>query len=362
MTISEFLNTIMSNFLLAISQSPFLQGLFGIWLLLALFNQDHRKKLIENIAFFLRMPLTYEEKDTDPNNSETNSIGDKKEMPLYPRRWFEDGYKGLKSRLVGPIKAIDGFLMKGITSIGTNHTLDSIMGGLFLIVFIYADIIGGINIISLVPGLISWNVPTWLSEYSITVIAGTILSVIVSAWMIGSIFEKESSSVEENDTPENTSQKSKNKPNRESPTRKNIARALLVSSFATIIGINLIKLPVFMPGLFTENTEANLKVVSNIFLHVVVMFNAAMATYLLDAVGRKGLNLLVLAILFPLYIFFALLNYALDLLTSLGPISLDILIRIIFVILNIVTFYIIAPIDLGVDMVFRRSKSNQSKN
>jgi len=356
MTLSEFLNTIMSNFLLAISQSPLLQGLFGVWLLLALFNQDHRKILVGNIAFFLRMPLTYEEKkDTDQKNSETNSLGEKNDMPLYPRQWFEDGYKGLKSRLVGPIKAIDGFLMKGITSIGTNHTLDSIMGGIFLTIFIYADIIGGINIISLVPGLISWNVPPWLSEYSITVVAGTILSVIVSAWMIGSILEKESSSAEEKkDSPENISQKSK--AGKENLIRKTIARILLVSSFTTIIGINLIKLPVFIPGLFTQNVEDYIQIISNVFLHVIVMFNAAMATFLLDAVGRKGLSLLALAILFPLYIFFALLTYLLDLLTSIGPISLDILIRIIFVILNIVTFYIIAPIDLGVDIFSRRKK------
>lgn len=356
MTLSEFLNTIMSNFLLAISQSPLLQGLFGVWLLLALFNQDHRKILVGNIAFFLRMPLTYEEKkDTDQKNSETNSLGEKNDMPLYPRQWFEDGYKGLKSRLVGPIKAIDGFLMKGITSIGTNHTLDSIMGGIFLTIFIYADIIGGINIISLVPGLISWNVPPWLSEYSITVVAGTILSVIVSAWMIGSILEKESSSAEEKkDSPENISQESK--AGKENLIRKTIARILLVSSFTTIIGINLIKLPVFIPGLFTQNVEDYIQIISNVFLHVIVMFNAAMATFLLDAVGRKGLSLLALAILFPLYIFFALLTYLLDLLTSIGPISLDILIRIIFVILNIVTFYIIAPIDLGVDIFSRRKK------
>jgi len=354
MTLSEFLNTIMSNFLLAISQSPLLQGLFGVWLLLALFNQDHRKILVGNIAFFLRMPLTYEEKkDTDQKNSETNSLGEKNDMPLYPRQWFEDGYKGLKSRLVGPIKAIDGFLMKGITSIGTNHTLDSIMGGIFLTIFIYADIIGGINIISLVPGLISWNVPPWLSEYSITVVAGTILSVIVSAWMIGSILEKESSSAEEKkDSPENISQKSK--AGKENLIRKTIARILLVSSFTTIIGINLVT--VVSPKNGTQNVEDYIQIISNVFLHVIVMFNAAMATFLLDAVGRKGLSLLALAILFPLYIFFALLTYLLDLLTSIGPISLDILIRIIFVILNIVTFYIIAPIDLGVDIFSRRKK------
>jgi len=173
--------------------------------------------------------------------------------------------------------------------------------------------------------------------------------------MIGSILEKESSSAEEKkDSPENISQKSK--AGKENLIRKTIARILLVSSFTTIIGINLIKLPVFIPGLFTQNVEDYIQIISNVFLHVIVMFNAAMATFLLDAVGRKGLSLLALAILFPLYIFFALLTYLLDLLTSIGPISLDILIRIIFVILNIVTFYIIAPIDLGVDIFSRRKK------
>jgi hypothetical protein len=357
MTLSEFLDSMLSNILLTVSQSPLLQWLLGIWLLLALFNQDHRNKLVENIAFFLRMPLSYDDKEEDAHESnKTNLTHETKNMPLYPRRWFEDGYKGLKARLVNPIKTIDGFLARGIKNIGDDHTFDSILGGIFLIIFIYADAIGGLNIISLVPGLISWTIPPWLSEYSITVIAGTILSVIVAAWISGSIYEKESTSLNiEEKTSENENQGLKNKTRKENPTRKIIARVLLVSSFVTIIGINLIKLPVFIPGLFAPDMEVYIKIVSNFFLHVVVMFNASLATFLLDAAGRKGLNLLVLLVLFPLYLLFSFLGYLFDLLTSLGPISLDILIRAIFVMLNIIAFYVIAPIDLGGDIFFKRS-------
>src|SRR5687768_6538208 len=107
MTIIEFFNTIMSNFLLEISKSPLLQGILGIWLLLALFNREYRQKLIDNVAFFLRMPLTYDdEKESVQMAFDESTAGDKKNVPLYPRRWFEDSHDGLKDKVVEPLKSL----------------------------------------------------------------------------------------------------------------------------------------------------------------------------------------------------------------------------------------------------------------
>jgi len=354
MTLSEFVSTILSNFLLAISQSPWLQGLFGFWLLLALFNREYRQKLVDNIAFFLRMPLTYEEdeKTNDPEGNEKHLI-DTKNTPLYPRRWFEDAHKGLKSKLVSPFGTIAGKVSSVMQATTANLTWDATLAGIFLALFIYADIIGGINIISLIPGIITWTIPRWLSEYAITIMAGTILSVLVSAWVLGSLSDDEAQ--KSSDSKDSELSNKRDAKNSITPLRRRVAKFLFISGLVTIIGINLAKLPIFV-DIFTETTKTYIELTSGFFLHVVIMFNAALATFLLDAMGRKGLVLLALPILFPLFIVFGLTKYLLDILASLGPIAVDILVRIVFVVMNIVAFYIISPIDLGSSLIFKKQK------
>jgi hypothetical protein len=368
MTPIEFLSNVLSNFLLAVSQNPWLQGILGLWLLLGLFNRDHRQKLVDNIAYFLRMPLTYDDtveadgqSSKDPHPPKT----DDKNQPLYPRRWFEDASKGLKKGLASPFedikKKISTLMEKTVEGLNWNSAL----GGILLALFIYADVIGGINIISLVPGLIDWEVPVLLREYSITIIAGTILSVFVSAWIHGSMDDQKSDKeVKGNKVSDSkiTGEKDENaSAGTSNPTRRNIARFLLISSLVTIIGINLIKLPVFI-DIFSDSAERLIELISGFFLHVVVMFNAALATYLLDAIGRKGLVLLALPVLFPIYIVSGVLNFFLIILASLGPVAVDIVVRIIFITMNIVAFYVIAPIDLGGNVLFRNSQTRRTEN
>jgi hypothetical protein len=366
MTITEFLDTIMSDFLLTLSQSPVLQGIFGFWLLLGLFNRDHRQKLVDNVAFFLRMPLSYDDKKNeataemnDSSNTAERHSADPTDKPLYPRRWFEDAHDGLKTRVIAPLKKLFDTIQTGMENVVEGLTWENAMGGIFLAFFIYADIVGGITIISLVPGLIDWPVPVWLGEYSITVVAGTILSVLVSAWMVSHLFRKEASS----DTEANKSVE-QNKPRfhfvfSDVSIRKTIAVMLLISSFVTILGINLTKLPVFI-DLFTEEAKEYIDIISAVFLHVIVMFNAALATFLLDEVGRKGLNLLTLIVIFPLFVVFGFVYYVFDFITSLGPIFVDVVVRIVFVVMNVLAFYVLAPIDLGVDIFSKRRLANKS--
>lgn len=331
MTIIEFLNNALSNFLLLVSQSPLLQTILGIWLLLALFNQEHRKKLVDNLAFFLRMPLTYDESE---NNLNTNNRTNQNSPPLYPRRWFSDIAKGLKNSIAEPFNNLLSGIVGIMKSMGGRLSLDTTMGGIVLSGFIYADIIGGINILSLIPGLISWNIPVWLSEYSITIIAGTILSVFISAWAWTTVDDEGDSM---------------------NKIRKNMSRFLLISSLITILGINLSKLPVFVEGFSTGMIEF-LDQVSGLFLHVMVMFNAALATFLLDKMGRTGLVILALPIIFALSIVFWIISFFLTIIAGFGPVAVDIVVRIIFVTMNIFVFYIIAPIDLGGSIFFRRNQ------
>ncbi|MCA9734851.1 hypothetical protein KC799_22145 [candidate division KSB1 bacterium] len=333
MTIIEFINAALSNFLLLVSKSPLLQGILGFWLLLALFNQEHRKKLVDNLSFFLRMPLTYDDKE------ENFYTGDPKNAPLYPRRWFADAAKGLKSGLAEPFKNLLGSVFNALKFLGVGLSLDSIMGGAVLSGFMYADVIGGINILSLIPGLITWNIPVWLSEYSITIVAGTIFSVFVSAWAWTTLENTQNTKVTES---------SVNK------IRKNMAWILLASSLITILGINLSKLPVFVEG-FSEGFVEFLDQVSGFFLHVMVMFNAAIATFLLDKIGRKGLVILALPVLFAISVIFWVVSFVLSLIAGFGPVSVDIIIRMIFIVMNILTFYAIAPIDLGGSVFLKKN-------
>lgn len=333
MTIIEFLNTALSNFLVLVSQSPFLQSILGLWLLLALFNQDHRKKLVDNLAFFLRMPLTYDDAE------EGSYKGDQSNAPLYPRRWFSDASKGLKKSLAEPFNNLLASIFNALKSMGGGLSFDTVIGGAVLSVFMYADIIGGINILSLIPGLITWHIPVWLSEYSITIIAGTILSVFISAWAWTTL---------ENTQNGKAAESSINK------IRRNMAWLLLASSLITILGINLSKLPVFVNG-FSEEFIELLDQVSGFFIHVMVMFNAAIATFLLDKIGRKGLVILALPILFALSVIFWIVSFLLTIIAGFGPVSVDIIIRVIFITMNIITFYIIAPIDLGGSIFFKKN-------
>lgn len=333
MTIFEFLNSVLSNFLLLVSASPILQGILGLWLLFALFNQEHRKKLVDNLAFFLRMPLAYD--DTE----ESFYKGDQENMPLYPRRWFVDAAKGLKSGLAEPSKKFLDNIINILKSLSNGLSLDVVIGGIVLISFMYADVIGGINILSLIPGLITWNIPVWLSEYSFTIVAGTIFSVFVSAWAF-TTFEN----TQNTKTPESSVNK----------IRKIMTWLLLVSSLITIFGINLSKLPVFVQG-FSEGFIEFLDQVSGFFLHVMVMFNAAIATFLLDKIGRKGLVILVLPIIFSLFVLFGIVSILLSIVAGFGPVSVDIIIRVIFIVMNILTFYIIAPIDLGGSIFLKKN-------
>ncbi len=346
MNIYDFLSSFMSSFFLTISQSPILQFIFGFWFLLALFNREHRQKLADSIAFFLRMPLTYDEGASSEFKDALLTSTDNKNIPLYPRRWFEDAAKGLQERLVEPFKLIEDNILRIMGGVGQGLTWDSTLGGILLAGFIYADIIGGINIISLVPGLITWDVPVWLGEYSFTIVAGTILSVFVSSWMF--------SSTEKNNNTDNATENTSN------TTKVKVAKFLLVSSLATIIGINLTKLPVFV-NVFSSTAERYIDLTSGFFLHVMVMFNAALATFLLDTFGRKGLVLLALPILFPLFIIFWLFHFLLSLIAGLGPVTIDIVIRIVFVAMNIVAFYVIAPIDLGSNLFFKNSPPKQKE-
>lgn len=326
MTITEFFDNAISNFLLLVSQSPILQAALGIWLLLGLFNKDYRKKLVDNLAFFLRMPLTYDDSD---NSSTKNKLIDQTDSPPYPRSWFSGAARGLKNGVVEPFHG----LLLGITnilkSLGEGLSFDSTFGGIVLFGFMYADVIGGINILSLIPGLISWNIPVWLGEYSITIVAGTILSVFVSAWAWTTIDSKDSKTGED---PVNK-------------IRRRMASFLLFSSLVTILGINLSKLPVFVEG-FSGGMVEFLDQVSGFFLHVMVMFNAALATFLLDKIGRKGLVVIALPILFVLSVLFWVVWFLLSIIAGFGPVAIDIIIRIIFVIMNIIAYYVIAPIEL----------------
>jgi stage V sporulation protein SpoVS len=288
------------------------------------------------------MPITYDDTNADTRANDTHESSDN--VPLYPRSWFESAYRGLKKVLVKPVKAIEQTLGKVQQDISKSDW-STILQGVLLVFFVYADLVGGINIISLVPGLIEWSVPPWLGEYSITVLAGTILSIIVAGMVMGEMFQK-------NDDEETNNVSTK--------TARIISIILLASSFLTVIGINLLKLPVFIK-FFTEEAKATIEIISGIFLHVVVMFNAAMSTFLLDKKGREGLKIISLVILFPLYIIFGLLAFTLQILTSIGPISVDIVVRAIFVAMNILAYIVLAPLDMSVDLIgklLNREKKN----
>jgi len=134
MTFNELVNSIFGNFFLAISESWFLQVLFGLWLLLALANKERRQKLINNIAFFLRMPLTY--------GAEQPVVVDDENRPLYPQSWFEAAHSGLKSILVKPVKTIQNKLSDAQNNIVEDFEWTTILHGCFLALFIYADMVG----------------------------------------------------------------------------------------------------------------------------------------------------------------------------------------------------------------------------
>lgn len=343
MTFTELINSVLQNWFLAISKSPILQFFLGIWLLLALANKNRRNALVRNIAFFLRMPLTYDDIPVDTGADDTHESKEvvpidynSDNVPLYPRSWFESAYRGLKKVLVKPVKTIEQILGEVQKDVSQSDW-STILQGIFLVFFVYADLVGGINIISLVPDLIKWSVPWWLGEYSLTVLAGTILSIIVAAMVMGELFQNN-----DNEKNNNTSIRTK--------ISRTISIILLISSFLTVIGINLLKLPVFIE-FFTEEAKAIVEIISGIFLHVVVMLNAAMATFLLDKKGREGLKIISLVILFPLYIIFGLLAFSLQILTSIGPISVDVVVRIIFVAMNILAYIILAPLDMSVDLI-----------
>ncbi len=332
MTFLDLINSLFENLFLTISQSWILQVFFALWLLVAFSNKERRQIFINNISYFLRMPLTYDDK-----SGETFTFyGDN--TPIYPSSMFEAAYIGLKNGLVKPAKEIKKIIYNVQHNLTKDFDWNTILQGLFLAGFIYADIVGGINIISLVPGLITWSVPPWLGEYSITVMAGTILSVIVSGMMVGNLFGNEQNDAGTNEDKDFSTGLI---------IRKVITILLLISSFLTIIGINLLKLPVFV-RFFTDESIRIIEGISGVFLHVVVMFNAAMATFLLEKKGLSGLKILGLLVLFPLFILLVLISFLFDLIANVGPLSLDIIVRIIFVTLNFIAYITLAPLDTSV--------------
>jgi hypothetical protein len=335
MTILELVNNFIDGFYDLANQSLIFRVFLIIWSVFMVVNKDRREGLIDNLVFFLGQPLV-----TD--NAGGNKAPSKPERAFYPRAWFVGIHKMIETNFFDPLDNLVKAMSELSKSILKNTGWPEILQGFLLGVFIYAEIIGGINIADL-SNLISWNVPVWLGEYSITLLSGTILSILVAGIVAGDILGDE---------------KSKNQMLWTGPERRLgrfVIYFLIVSSFLTIIGINLVKVEVFLPDLVTDYWANVFTIVSAFFLHIVVILNAGLALFLLHKRGVEGLKIWAVILVFPVLAFSSFSFYLLKLAETTILILVDFSVRIIFCIANLVFYILTAPLVNAVDLVFQRT-------
>lgn len=322
----QLLISIINGYFETLQRSLPLQLATAAWILLGAANRDGREKLLGNIAYFLREPLAYDK--TSP----------RREEGIYPIRWFEALYQGCRwpADRVGTIVTFLWDTIQG--GISKNLNASSILQSIAFLAFIYADAITAFNILQLMD-LLMIEVPFIFREYSIAVTFGTILSLLIVG-LVGSELFNENSDVWEGKI---------------RVIGQWIAGVLLLSSVATIIGINCIKLLPFVE--LQSGVEQFIEFMALVFLHVFVPFNAALATVLLHKEGIRGLEVFLLIVIFGGTVLFGFVHIVIMILGNGLPICADIVLRIIFVTLNLVVWVIIAPMELVLDTLKPRKQN-----
>lgn len=298
-----------------------------IMLLMVWFGwKKKRDVLLSALSGLITKPVIFEE-DSDPES-----------VRFYQRRFLEKIASGLKTHLVDPFGTLANNFKRSILQQGVTYASDKehpwrtfmpVFMFAMLVVFIFADAIAIVNTLQLLQ--LVEVVPVFLRNYGIAATLGSLAAFVIGIFVLTEVLAKESkySTYSEKD-----------------PVVKDIIKFLAVylSIFGLLVVIFLGLDRAVMLGWIPESDiiSVGAKVATMVF----VPLNTVIATALIFDEGIKGFVTILIVTEWILYALLVSINYLTHLLGGLAlPFLLDIVIRLLLIIIYLLFYIIVTPID-----------------
>ncbi len=301
-----------------------------IWLVIAIGYKSRRDALIFQLGNLLAKPIIFER---DISGS----------LEFYPRVFFEAVSVAFRDSLYLPFKSIinaftNFILMQAKLIYNPDKPMRVLGYGFFFIsfvLFIYADAIAVANNL-IVVGVLAPQIPSFLQHYEIAVAMSSLMCVVVSLLILGEIQSPFSMYSDWNE--------------KGSSSRR---LALFLTSLSLTLGI-IVVLGLALLRLQTLQVLSNSKEISsfiNLTFSFLVPLNSALAAALTFSDAMKGLFLLMICIQWIIVGAIYTLNYLLAGLGYVIPIILDYLYRLLYLVLSVVSYAIVTPLDVIINMI-----------
>lgn len=329
----EFINSLLNS-----AWGPYIYGALFYWFIVGISNRDKRKTFFSGLSSLFSQPSVFEKAKTNPGNQPVKQSGGL--LAFYPRSLLETIAHSFKEALIEP-------LQKGVANLklAIKDKKDALEGNnpgpwkmfgyalqfFLLAAFIWADAIAIANTLQFF-GYIA-VVPSYLSSFELSIGFGSLLAIIVGGLVASDLFG-------EGEFTDWAVQK-------ESGWKtfvKWMVFFLILSGSAVVVLLSIGRLGGRVT--FTQEALDRINLWAEIGTLVLVPLNATISALLIHREGFKGLYVIYLAIasifLFVLQVFLYLAN----ILGSMGIFGLDLVYRFLLMIINVIGYYLTAPLDL----------------
>jgi hypothetical protein len=312
------------------SQSFFI--LLVVWLFICISWVEKSKPVFDRLQKLALKPIIFK---TDPEPAN---------LPLYPRSFLEDSALAFRDSLRRPFAEIISVILGWISNLSKIiydkyypfRTVGYFLFFVFFLVFVLGDAIAIANALvalQLLPSVL----PNILSRFEVAVFSGSLLSLVVGMTLVFEIQASKSELSEWSDKNDVT-------------RRMGSALALLVTlfSFTSLIAWALFRL--ISLGKLESNTT--LELILNWVLYGLIPINNALAASLTFTEGIRGLIFVILFIGGLVLIVLYILDFLATLLSTLVPYILDISLRLVYIVVDLLTWFITTPV-LAILIPFR---------
>ncbi|MEW6029596.1 MAG: hypothetical protein AB1554_08945 [Chloroflexota bacterium] len=295
------------------------------WVFICIAWVERWKPVLGRLGRLFLKPVIFSE-DTNPEN-----------VPFYPRKFMEDTANGFRNTLKRPfadlIKVFAGWINNLIDVIhNKEHPFRTFGYLLFLasfLFFVLADAIAIANTLAVI-GITFGAIPEILTRFDIAVFGGSLLALIIGLVLVFEIRSIRSEFTSYSDRDERAKALS-------------LGIALLVAflSFLTLIAWALFRLIAL--GEIESNPVLN--GILNWVLYGLVPINSALAAAICFPEAMKGIAVIGILLGWLLIGVLYILDYLATILGSVGPFFVDLIYRIIYVIVDILQWFISTPIQ-----------------
>lgn len=315
----------MSELLYNILNSQIFAPLVIVWLIICLANQRARNSFVIRLSVLISKPIIFRE-DERPD-----------EYVFYPRRILEQSSMAFQKALTHPlydvISQFSAWIKLQISLAYRSETPIRVVGYfiylMFFILFAWADAIGiitSLNILRLFQG----DIPPLLTSFEVAVFMSTLGSVVVAGLVLMDI--QSPRSVLSNWSEHGAYWKS---------TARIISMLTIFFAVMIVMALGLQRLAT--TG-FTNETEFLLSM-TNFAILALVPVNNILSIVLISYEAILGILVVLVAIQMPLLGVMYVLDYATTILGAVLPFLLDILYRFALLVLDLVFYIILTPID-----------------